>query len=116
MSAKGGSAYGGKIKTGDKVIMLAGKNKGKSGKVIQVMAPNKVVIEGLNLLIKHLRPRRQGEKGQRIEFPAFMNATNLSLVCPKCGRATRIGAKIVKLEGKKDKKFRVCKKCQEIIE
>ena len=105
------------IKKNDKVKILAGKDRGKIGKVLQVSPEdNRASVEGLNLLIKHLRPRRQGEKGQRIEFPAFMNATNLALVCPKCGRATRIGAKLMKLEGKKDKKFRICKKCQEIIE
>jgi large subunit ribosomal protein L24 len=76
----------------------------------------RVSVEGLNLLIKHLRPRRDGEKGQRIEFPAFLNAANLALVCPKCGRPTRVGHKTVKLEGKSAKKVRVCKKCQEIIE
>ncbi|MFA5754426.1 MAG: 50S ribosomal protein L24 [Patescibacteria group bacterium] len=105
------------IKKNDKVKILSGKDKGKIGKVLQVSpADNRASVEGLNLLIKHLRPRRQGEKGQRIEFPAFLDATNLALVCPKCGRATRVGSKIMKLEGKKDKKFRVCKKCQEIIE
>jgi large subunit ribosomal protein L24 len=105
------------IKKNDKVKILAGKDKGKIGKVLQVSPEDgRVSVEGLNLLIKHLRPRRQGEKGQRIEFPAFMDATNLALVCPKCGRATRVGFQIQKTEGKKDKKFRVCKKCQEIIE
>lgn len=105
------------IKKNDKVTILSGKDKGKSGKVLQVLPKEgKISIEGLNLLIKHLRPQRQGEKGQRIEFPAFINASNVSLVCPKCGKATRNAHKIVKVEGKKDKKFRVCKKCQEIIE
>lgn len=105
------------IKKNDNVKILAGKDKGKTGKVLQVMpTANRVSIEGLNLLIKHLRPRRNGEKGQRIEFPAFINAANLALVCPKCGRPTRVGFKTVKVEGKNAKKFRVCKKCQEIIE
>jgi large subunit ribosomal protein L24 len=105
------------IKKNDKVKILSGKDKGKTGKVLQILpAENRASIEGLNLLIKHLRPRRNGEKGQRIEFPAFMDASNLELVCPHCGRATRIGSKIVSGEGKKAKKFRVCKKCQEIIE
>jgi large subunit ribosomal protein L24 len=63
-----------------------------------------------------MRPRQKGEKGQRIEFPAFMNLSNLALICPKCGKSTRVGAKIVQAEGKKAKKFRVCKKCQEVIE
>ncbi len=105
------------IKKNDKVKILAGKDKNKTGKVLQVMPKaNRASIEGLNLLIKHLRPRREGEPGQRIEFPAFINVSNLALVCPKCGRTTRVGHKIIKLEGKNPKKFRVCKKCQEIIE
>jgi len=105
------------IKKNDKVKILAGKDKGKSGKVLQVMpSEGRISIEGLNLLIKHLRPQKQGEKGQRIEFPAFINASNVALVCSKCGKSTRIAHKVVKVEGKKDKKFRVCKKCQEIIE
>lgn len=105
-----------KIKKNDNVKILSGKDKGKTGKVLQVLpAQGRASVEGLNLLIKHLRPRRSGEKGQRIEFPAFMDASNLALVCPKCGRATRVGAKLIK-EGDKAKKYRVCKKCQEIIE
>jgi large subunit ribosomal protein L24 len=105
------------IKKNDKVEILAGKDKGKSGKVLQVLpSENKASIEGLNLLIKHMRPNRNGEKGQRIEFPAFIKVDNLALVCPKCGRATKVGHKTVKTEGNKTKKERVCKKCQEIIE
>ena len=110
------------IKKNDKVKILSGKDKGKTGKVLQVLPAEdhsdaKISVEGLNLAIKHLRPRRANEKGQRIEFPAFMNASNVSLLCPKCGKATRVSHKIVpSTEGKKAKKFRVCKKCQEIIE
>ncbi|MFA5000164.1 MAG: 50S ribosomal protein L24 [Patescibacteria group bacterium] len=109
------------IKKNDKVKILAGKDKGKTGKVLQIMPGNsrtdaRASVEGLNLLIKHLRPQKQGEPGQRIEFPAFINISNLALICPKCGRATRVGYKTVKVEGKKDKKFRVCQKCKEVIE
>jgi len=105
------------IKKNDKVKILSGKDKNKTGKVLQVLPKEaKVSIEGLNLLIKQLRPQKQGEKGQRIEFPAFINESNVALVCPKCGQTTRVGYKIIKSEGKKDKKFRACKKCQEIIE
>lgn len=105
------------IKKNDKVKILAGKDKGKTGKVLQVLRnEGRASVEGLNLLIKHLRPNRNGEKGQRIEFPAFMNVANLAVICPKCGKPTRIGYKIEKAEGGKSKKFRVCKKCQEIIE
>lgn len=109
------------IKKNDKVKILSGKDKGKTGKVLQVLpaadhSDAKISVEGLNLAIKHLRPRRENEKGQRIEFPAFMNASNVALLCPKCGKATRVGHKTLNQEGKKAKKFRVCKKCQEIIE
>ena len=105
------------IKKDDKVKILTGKDRGKSGKVLQILpARAKVSVEGLNLLIKHLRPRRAGEKGQRIEFPAFIDASNVALICPKCGKATRVSHKTIQLEGQKAKKFRVCKKCQEAIE
>ena len=101
-----------KIKSGDKVKIIAGKDKGKTGKVLQVFVSlNTASIEGRNLLIKHLRPRRQGEKGQRIEFPAPLNISNLALVCPQCGRDTKIGFKILD----NGKKARVCKKCRQII-
>lgn len=105
------------IKKNDKVKILAGKDKGKSGKVLQVSRKDeRLSIEGLNLLIKHLRPNREGEKGQRIEFPAFINASNVALVCSKCGKATRVSHKIIKSETGKTKKFRICKKCNESID
>ena len=105
------------IKKNDKVKILSGKDRGKTGKVLQVMpATGKASVEGLNLLIKHLRPRQKGEKGQRLEFPAFLNVAKLALVCPKCGKATRVGFKTVAKEGGRAQKFRVCRKCQEIIE
>lgn len=109
-----------KIKTGDKVKILTGKDAGKEGKVLQVfVSKNKASVEGLNLAIKHLRPRRQGEKGQRIEFPAPVSISNLFLVCPKCGKGTRIGFKISEemVDGKKNsKKERICKKCGKNID
>ncbi|MFP4514595.1 MAG: 50S ribosomal protein L24 [Parcubacteria group bacterium] len=104
-----------KIKKGDKVKMLSGKDKGKTGKVLQVlMAEKRASVEGLNLLIKHLRPRREGEKGQRVEFPALVDMSKLILICPKCQKETRVEYKIVKSD-KGNKKYRQCKKCQETI-
>jgi len=109
------------IKTGDKVKILSGKDKGKSGKVLQVFVKeNKVVVEGLNLMIKHQRAKSQGQKGQRIQFPSPINASSVILICPKCGQITRVGKKIIKAEaaeGKKAKtiKNRACHKCQETI-
>ncbi|PKM89125.1 50S ribosomal protein L24 [Candidatus Falkowbacteria bacterium HGW-Falkowbacteria-2] len=104
------------IKKNDNVKILAGKDNGKTGKVLQVLPKEgKVSIEGLNLLVKHMRPNREGEKGQRIEFPAFINVSNVALICPSCGRQTRVSAKVV--EGEKGtKKYRACKKCQAVIE
>ena len=105
------------IKKDDQVKILTGKDRGKTGKVLQIMPQaKKVSVEGLNLLIKHLRPRRQGEKGQRIEFPAFINISNVALVCPKCGKTTRVGYKTITDNEGKNKKFRVCQKCREVIE
>lgn len=109
-----------KIKKGDKVKILAGKDKGKEGKVLQIFADkNKASIEGLNLSIKHLRPNKQGEKGQRIEFPAPLSISNLGLICSQCGKITRVGYKFTEetVEGKKTvKKERICKKCEKSIE
>ena len=108
-----------KIKTGDKVKLLSGKDKGKSGKVLQVFnKEERVVVEGLNLLIKHQRPRRQGQSGQRIQFPAPIAVSSVALICPKCGATTRIGYKLEKTNNEKGKKIaknRICKKCKEVI-
>jgi len=118
MKYKNSSVFGGKIKSGDRVKVIAGKDKGKKGKVLQVFSKqNRVSVEGINLAIKHLRPKRQGEKGQKIEFPAAMNASNLMLLCPKCNRPTRVRYKILnKLAGKINKKVRICSKCKELID
>lgn len=106
-----------KIKKGDKVTILAGKDKGKTGKVLQIFpAKNRASIEGLNLLVKHMRPQRQGEKGQRIEFPAPIELSNVALICPKCGKPARVGYMIQKNAEGKEKKFRECKKCKQVID
>lgn len=127
-----------KIKKGDKVKILIGKDRGKTGKVLQVFPMrHKASIEGLNLLIKHMRPKKRGEKGQRIEFPAPMDLSNLMLVCPKCNKPTRIGYKYREVitgsavssqmnsrpkteqtvqTKKKKKKVRVCKECKQVID
>lgn len=100
-----------KIKTGDKVIIIAGKDKGKSGKIIQVLPQlKKVVVEGINILKKHIRSRQSGQKGQIIELPAPLNVSNVMLYCERCARGVRIGAR-----EEADKKVRFCKKCKESI-
>lgn len=101
-----------KIKKGDKVKILTGKDRGKTGKVLQVLNQrNKISVEGINLLFKNMRPKKQREKGQRIQFPAPLAVSNVALVCPKCNKTTRISYKI--LDNKK--RIRICKKCKDLI-
>jgi large subunit ribosomal protein L24 len=96
-----------KIKKNDQIKIIAGKDKGKTGKVLRVIpSQGKVFVEGLNLVKRHRKPRKEGEKGQRLETPGKLNISNLMLVCPKCGKPTRLGSKKVG-----DKKVRICKKC-----
>ena len=100
------------VKTGDTVVILSGKDKGKQGKVLQVSPKErKVIVEGLNIATKHVKPRRQGEQGGIVEAEAAMYACKVQLVCPKCGKATRIAHKILE-DGSK---VRVCKSCSEEI-
>ena len=100
-----------KIKKGDLVKIISGKDKGKTGKVINVdKNEEKVVVEGLNIAIRHSRPKKQGEKGQRLETPKPLHMSNVMLVCPKCNQPTRLNLK--KMESGR---VRVCKKCKETI-
>lgn len=99
-----------KIKKGDKVKMLSGKDRDKTGKVVK-SREGRISIEGLNLVKKHVRPRKQGEKGQTISVPRFVNVSIAMLVCPNCGAATRIGYKFTD----KGVKQRICKKCKQNV-
>lgn len=102
-----------KIRKGDTVKMLTGKDRTKTGKVLRVLSESeRVVVEGLNVLHKHQRPRREGEKGQKIAFPRAVPLANVILVCTKCGRGTRVGYRFLE----DAKKVRVCKKCKELID
>jgi large subunit ribosomal protein L24 len=104
-----------KLKNKDSVLITAGKDKGRKGKIIKIFSKeNKVAIEGLNIVKKHVKPRKQGEKGQVIQVPRPIQISNVKLICPKCKKATRIGYKVEKKEGKLSKK-RVCKKCNSTI-
>lgn len=97
-----------KIKKNDQVKILAGKDRGKSGKVLRVLSgEEKVVVENINIVKKHVRPRREGEKGQRVEVPGKVSLSNVMLICPKCGKAARIGYKVAEKS-----KLRICKKCK----
>ena len=95
------------IKKGDTVVVLSGKDKGKQGKV-QATVPSeaKVVVEGVNIVTCHTKPRRQGEEGGIVKREAALYASKVQVVCPKCSKGTRVAHKIA--DGKKT---RVCKHC-----
>ena len=95
------------VKTGDEVIVIQGKDRGKKGKVLQV-APSegKVIVEGVNIVSKHVKPRKMGEAGGIIKAESALYADKVQLICPKCGRPTRVGHKI----DANGKKVRTCKK------
>ena len=96
-----------KIKKGDNILVTSGKDRGRKGKVIRVLPMvGRVVVEGMNVKKKHMKPRRAKEKGQIIEMPAPFSISNVKLICVKCGKAVKVG---YRLEG--ERKYRVCKKC-----
>lgn len=101
-----------KIKINDKVKIIAGKDSGKSGKVIKSLpSRDKVVVEGLNTVHKHTKPNRSGQKGQRITVAMPIDVSNTMLICPNCGKESKIGYMITE----SGEKFRVCKKCKQPI-
>ena len=104
-----------KIKAKDTVIVLSGKDKGKKGKVVTAMpSENKVIVEGVNMATCHTKPRKQGEAGGIIRKEIPIRADKVMLVCPKCGKPTRVGHKAVYSDRKKkDVNMRACKKCGE---
>lgn len=104
-----------KIRKGDTVKILAGKDKGKSGAVLKVFpVERRLIVEGLNLVVKHVRPRKQGEKGQKLYIPARMPIAKVMIVCKHCGKAVRIGYTFIDNNGVREKQ-RVCKKCKQSI-
>lgn len=97
-----------RIRKNDTIKIITGKDKGKTGKVLKVLLKkNKILIEGLNLYKKHVRPKRQGEKGEIVLVPRPIDASNIMLVCSSCNRAVRVG---YRFEG--EIKVRYCKKCK----
>ena len=96
-----------KIKKNDTVVVLSGKDKGKQGKVLgTVPSEAKVVVEGINMVTCHVKPRKQGETGGIVQREAALYASKVQVVCPKCAKGTRVAHKIA--DGKKS---RVCKHC-----
>ena len=109
------------VKAKDQVVVISGKDKGTKGKVVTA-APKagKVIVEGVAIATKHQKSRQQGQPGGIVKKEAFIDASNVMLICPKCGKATRVAHKIVEVTGKdgqaKMKSVRVCKKCSEQID
>ncbi len=96
-----------KIKKGDTVQVLSGNDKGKTGEVLEINAKaSKVVVKGANIRKKHVKPRKQGDEAGIISVEVAIPSSKVNVVCPKCGKATRIGYSV-----KDGKKVRVCKKC-----
>lgn len=100
------------IKKGDTVVILTGKDKGKKGAVIKASpADKKVVVEGLNMVTKHVKPRGANQPGGKVDQPAAIDVSNVMLVCPVCGKATKVAHE--KADGKNVRK---CKKCGAVLD
>ena len=109
------------VKSNDQVVVISGKDKGAKGKVIAA-APKtgKVVVEGVAMVTKHQKSRAQGQPGGIIKKEAFIDASNVMVICPKCSKATRVAHKAVEVTGKDGKvttkNVRICKKCGEQLD
>ena len=109
------------VKSKDQVVVISGKDKGAKGKVIAA-APKtgKVVVEGVAMVTKHQKSRAQGQPGGIIKKEAFIDASNVMIICPKCSKATRVAHKAVEVTGKDGKvttkNVRICKKCGEQLD
>ena len=102
------------IRKNDNVIVTTGKDRGKRGRVLKVLPEkNRVIVEGVNFIKRHTKPNPQrGVKGGVMEREAPLHASNVQVVCPDCGRATRIGRKILG-DGRK---VRICRKCEGVVD
>ncbi len=101
-----------KIKKGDLITVIKGKDNNKTGKILKVFPETgRILVEGINLYKKNVKPKKQGEKGQIISVPRSINISNVQLVCPSCGIKTRVGYII----SEKKEKNRICRKCKASI-
>ena len=101
------------IRKNDTVMVISGDEKGKKGRVLSVeTARKRLIVEGINMIKKHLKPSKQHQQGGIIEREASLQRSNLMLVCPKCSKTTRLGNRMLE----NGKKIRACKKCGEVIE
>lgn len=101
------------LKKNDTVIIVTGNDKGKKGRVLSIESEkNRLVVESLNMIKKHMKPNKQNSQGGIIEKEAPVHRSNVMFICPKCAKPTRIGSSILE----NGKKFRVCKKCGEVVD
>jgi large subunit ribosomal protein L24 len=107
------------VKTGDEVLIIAGKDKGSRGKVKRsIPSEGRLVVEGLNIIKRHMKPRGPGKPGGIIEMEAPLDASNVMLICPSCGRASRTGHRFLEETDHKgrQKKVRFCKACDAVVD
>lgn len=101
------------IKKEDTVFVIAGKEKGKKGRVLFMLpSEDKLIIENINIVKKHMKPNKQYQQGGIIEKESAIHISNIMLVCPKCNKPTRLGNRLLE-DGRK---LRTCKKCREVID
>ena len=102
------------VRRNDNVVVVTGKDRGKRGRVLKVLpANNRVVVEGVNIIKRHTKPNPARQiKGGLVEREAPLHASNVQVVCPECGKATRIGRKILG-DGRK---VRICRKCEGVVD
>jgi large subunit ribosomal protein L24 len=102
------------IRKNDSVVVITGKDRGKRGRVLKVVPDNnRLIVEGVNVIKRHTKPNPQrGIKGGVVEREAALHASNVQIVCPECGKPTRVGKKILG-DGRK---VRVCRKCEGVVD
>ena len=104
------------VKKGDTVLIISGDDKGQKGKVLEVSPKEgKVIVEGLNMVKKHVKPRKMGDPGGIIEAEGAMYASKVQVVCPACKKATRVAYKKFADDNGKNRSVRVCAKCGETL-
>ena len=107
------------VKTGDEVLIISGKDKGKRGKIKESQPKDgRVVVEGLNMIKRHTKPRGPGKPGGIIEKEAPLDVSNVMLICPRCNRAARTGHRFLEETDHKGRarKVRFCKACDEVVD
>lgn len=100
-----------KLRKSDLVLVISGDDRLKKGKIVKVLpAENKVLVEGVNIIKKHVKPKRNGEKGQIVQIAKPISISKVKLICPKCNAVSRVGYAV-----NAENKNRVCKKCGQEI-